>query len=70
MRKIGALAYIRHSGAYTSFKAAVHFYINILNRQFAQTEPNRFQGQTSPAYRQKKEWRTSALLQTNVEKWY
>ena len=42
MRKIDALAQIRRRKAYTSGKEAAHRYDNILKRQFAQTEPNRF----------------------------
>ena len=42
MRKIDALAQIRRRKAYTSGKENVHRYENILKRQFAQTEPNRF----------------------------
>ncbi|MBP3836380.1 MAG: IS3 family transposase, partial [Pyramidobacter sp.] len=42
MRKIDALAQVRRRRAYTSSKEAVHRYENILKRQFAQTEPNRF----------------------------
>ena len=42
MRKIDALAQIRRRKAYTNGKEAAHRYDNILKRQFAQTEPNRF----------------------------
>ena len=42
MRKMDALAQIRRRGSYTSYKDAAYRYTNILQRQFAQTSPNRF----------------------------
>ena len=49
MRQMGALAQVRRHRAYTHYKAVIHHYENILNRQFEQRHKNLF-GATDITY--------------------